>query len=906
MILLVVLLGLLACAGLAPLLARRLGRDAGYPLAAVFAAGTAAIALQGPAVVEGRPVVLRADWIPAAGITATLRLDGLALLFSVLVLGVGALVLAYCARYLEPGSRHGRLYTLLTLFAASMLGLVLAADLVLLLVFWEATSVCSFLLIGGDGRAGRAAATRAFLVTGAGGLALLAGVALAVTVAGTSDLTALLDDPAVLQDTKAGGAVAWLVMAAAFTKSAQVPFHFWLPEAMVAITPVSAYLHAATMVKAGVYLLARFSPVWAGQPRWTATLVAVGLASALFGALLALRQHDLKALLAYSTVSQLGWLVTLIGIGTPLAMAAALLHTFAHALFKASLFMLVGIVDREAGSRDVRDLAGLRRMMPVTATAAGLAALSMAGVPPMIGFVSKEESFIAFLDESAGAPGLLAAAGAVLAAAFTAAYGLRLFVDAFTGIPRQRLYEPATTFLAPAVLAAAAGLALGPAVPWLSPVLGRVVADARRTPAEVDLALWHGLNPALGLSALALAGGVLLFRARDRVDRALHAAPARIRAAAVFDRLHEGLLDAGCRVAVPSRRLERPGQLAIVLATAVVGGAAVLAATAGGFTEPRAGVTRPADAGVVVLLTLAVAGLAVTRVRLAAVALLGAVGFVLAVWYLRLGGADVALTQLLVETLTVVVVVLVLRRMPARFPRARGGPVLAVAAVGAGLVAGAGAYLLTGRGPRSEVGATLLREAEPQTGGTNVVNTVLVDFRGIDTLGEVAVLVTVAVSLGLVLRLPPLPREEEAPLGAADGFMLRTLARPLVPVLGLIAGYLLVRGHDEPGGGFIAGLVAASALVLRRFVPAAPQGRRRARRADVGAALAGGGLGLALLTGGTVLATGRAFLEPVKAAVGWGPLGATEVSSSLVFDAGVLLVVLALVALSLRGLGGER
>ncbi|MEE2042289.1 proton-conducting transporter membrane subunit, partial [Nocardiopsis tropica] len=493
-----------------PVLDRLLGRATGWPLAAVLALLTAAVLARGPDLWDGGPALEASlPWMPALGIGLSLRMDGLAWLFCVLVLGVGALVTAYSARYFPPGRRTG-FYVLMSAFALAMTGLVLADDIVLLFVFWELTTICSFYLIGLSGPSASRPAVRTFLLTALGGLALLAAVVLLWVRTGTTRLSTILGDLSWTQDTGFTTAVAVLVIVAVFTKSAQFPFHYWLPDAMAASTPVSAYLHAAAMVKAGVYLAMRFSPAFADTAVWGTTLIVTGLATALLGAALALRSHDLKKLTAYSTVSQLGFLIAVIGVGTTQALIAAAVHTLAHALFKATLFMAVGVVDHQTGTRDLRELGGLRRAMPVTATVSALAALSMAGVPPLLGFVSKENLFEALLHTPGPAwLGPLAAVAAVLAAALTVAYAFRFVYGTFGGARVRhpgpdRPREAGALFLAAPAVAALAGLALGPAAPLLNPMAERAAADATGEQAQAHLALWHGVNPALAMSAAAL------------------------------------------------------------------------------------------------------------------------------------------------------------------------------------------------------------------------------------------------------------------------------------------------------------------------------------------------------------------------------------------------------------------
>lgn len=445
-------------AALAPLMASWWGRRAGWPLAA----GLVALALAVAAVGAGGDVTVELPWLPTLDVGLRLRLDGLSMLFAMLVLLVGALVLAYSASYLrrsDPG-----FYGLMTLFAAAMLGLVLANDVLLLFVMWELTTLCSFFLIARSGPQAGPPAIRTLVITMSGGLSLLAGVVLAAVHAGTTELSAVLADPFWTEEPGVAAAVALLVAVAAFTKSAQFPFHSWLPDAMVAPTPVSAYLHAAAMVKAGIYLLLRFSDALAATPTWNAVVITVGLVTAVMGALFALQRHDLKELLAYSTVSQLGLLVAAIGVGTPEAMVAGTVHTVAHALFKGALFMLVGVVDRQTGTRDIRELSGLARRMPVTAIALALAAASMAGIPPLLGFVSKENVLAALLEAPGPSwTGPVAAGLGVAAAMLTVASCGRIVLGCLPGRPRpDSAREALAAFVAAPALLAGLGLVLGP------------------------------------------------------------------------------------------------------------------------------------------------------------------------------------------------------------------------------------------------------------------------------------------------------------------------------------------------------------------------------------------------------------------------------------------------------------
>jgi multicomponent Na+:H+ antiporter subunit A len=916
-ILFAILAAMTALALVVPVISRRYGRDTGYFLAAGFLVLGAVLTPSVMSALGGVAVEGTLPWMPSIGVTATLRLDGLGSLFALLVIGVGVLIFAYCPRYLH-GDHHARTYVLLTVFAASMLGLVLAADLVLLFVFWELTTVSSFFLIGGTGPKSARPAMRALIITASGGLALLVAVVLIAIETGTTHLPTILADPQMVLDSPVAWPVGALLVLAAFTKSAQLPFQSWLPGAMVAITPVSAYLHAATMVKAGIYLLMRFTPIYGAEPAWQATLISVGLLTAVVGAALALRQHDLKSLLAYSTVSQLGLITAVTGIGTSVGLAAAVVHTFAHALFKATLFMLVGIIDREAGSRDVRELGGLIRVMPVTATLTGLAGLSMAGVPPLLGFVSKETIFEALgTADFAAWAGPAAAIAGVMASALTFAYGVRIFHGAFAGPTTQRqLYEPAWQFLAPAAVPAVAGAVLGLGVTVLNPLTRSAVADTVPLGRAPELYFWHGLSPELLLSAITIAIGMTLFFAREPVDRFLNG----IRTppeGELFDQGYEATLRVGALVGRPNRASSTLAFLSWPLVVLVSLGAVALVAL-GRWPAAPPQVTGPLDWALLALLAAATIGMVVTRHALAAVALLGFAGLLVSAWFLLAGAPDVALTLLLVEVLTAVVAVLVLRALPPRFRQTRPRrtvPTAALAGVAGGLAAAA-TLAFTGWRERSELGDYFLQHAEDEAGGTNVVNTILVDFRALDTLGEALVLGVAALGLVMLLRAsglsqppppPPAPAPatvtagDHPPAGApliVDRLIFQATNWVLAPGMLLLSVYLFLRGHDEPGGGFIAALVAGIAVAFGWFAEGRTGGRVPVLRALKPEPLVAAGLLISVLVALVASAAGEAFFTPLHLYV-----GQVHLTSSLLFDVGIYLFVLGLVVAAIDRLG---
>lgn len=886
----------------APFLGRAMGRSAGWVLGpALFATGIAFWALADTAgAAETYP------WIPALGVEFGLRLDGLGLMFSLLVLLIGGVVLVYSAHHLSPAP-HGNFYGWMTLFAFAMFGLVLADDVVVLFLMWEITTFCSFFLIARSGPAAREPAIRTLLVTGAGGLSLLAAVVVMAVEVGSTNLSVILASGAWAQPTFAV-TVAVLIAIAAFAKSAQFPFQAWLPDAMAAATPVSAYLHAAAMVKAGIFLLMRFSPVLGEVPVWNIMLISVGLFTAILGAMSALRRYDLKSILAYSTVSQLGFLVATIGIGTPEALFAAAIHTVAHALFKSALFMLTGIIDHNNGTRDIRVLSGLHRSMPATTVLLGVAVLSMAGVPPMVGFISKESMFAAYLD--APGPwwtGPVVGGVAVLAAVFTFAYGAKMLFGIIAGEPMaQRPVEATPSYLLPVALPALAGVLVGV---WSAPIEGLIFGAAASASGHYPdsyLTLWHGLNPALWMSVFVIVAGSILVGQRNRLDSRLSELTAPFSALQVVDRSRVALIRLGDRVGDVTRTDSPSRHLGIIVSCLVVL-AVVGAASIGPLPDIVGDTTRAFDWVLVALLVVGATGAIRAKTRVGAVTVIGVIGFSVTLWFFTLGAADVALTQLLVEVLTVVVIVLLLQRLPATFRatsrrRNIGATALALAAGTAATVA---VFSLTGRRELSPAGEYFLREAKAETGGSNVVNTILVDFRALDTLGEITVLAMAGVSIMVLLSsrtlLPRLAARMR--VGESTGMLdtddstvfLRTLSWGVAPLTMVLSLFFLLRGHSAPGGGFIAALIGGAAVALY-YLSARSDDKARIPLSPL--ALMGSGVALAALTGVAGFLDGS-FLRPLHADI----LG-MHLSTALVFDIGVYLVVIGVVVAAFNMLGG--
>jgi multicomponent Na+:H+ antiporter subunit A len=750
-----------AVAGIAPLLARHFRRWVGWLAALPPLALALYFASLAPSVAVGQPVSAAWAWVPSLGATLAFRADGLGLLMALLISGIGALVMIYAGAYMAGHPELGRFYGVLLAFMASMLGVVLADNVIVLVVFWELTSLTSFLLIGFDhDRApARAAAVQALLVTGGGGLALLAGLVLLAQTGGSWELSTLLERGEQIRTDPRYGAILVLVLLGAFTKSAQFPFHFWLPNAMEAPTPVSAYLHSATMVKAGVYLLARLGPALGGTALWYATVGGIGGVTALVGGYLALTEVDLKRVLAYSTVSALGTLVLLLGVGTPATAAAAMVFLLAHALYKGALFMVAGAVDHATGTRDATRLGGLARVMPVTAAAATLAGVALAAFGPVLSFVGKEMMLEAALTEAAPwvLPVLLVSGALSVAAAGVAV--ARPFYGhlAAPGDPHD---GPAGLWLGPIVLASL-GLLLGLApslvADWLvSPAATALVGS----PQHVELALWHGLNPALVLSAASVAVGAGLYlvwvRARAPLATATAALPGP-------ERWFVASLAGVVGVAGVVTGALQNGYLRRYVMTVI--GAGIL--LVGGTLVARDAIRLPAALPevrlhelVLAVLILAAAAVAVrARSRLAAVTALGVVGYGTALVYTLFGAPDLAMTQILVETLTVLLYVLVFYRLP-RFadltsPMARRRDALV------SLAAGALMTLLVLAATTITLDPTLSRyfaeHSYPDGHGRNIDNVILVDFRALDTMGEITVLSLAAVGVYAMLRLRPGP-----------------------------------------------------------------------------------------------------------------------------------------------------
>ena len=890
---LVIGLPLVAGTTLAVVAGRSSATAAAWALATVTAAALALVLLALPGVLAGEAATVFWHWVPELGLNVSLRLDGLAALFAILILAIGLLVILYARYYLGEADPPGRFYGQLALFMAAMLGVALADNLLLLAVFWELTSVASFLLIGywyhrADARQG---ARMALAVTATGGLAMLAGFVLIGQIAGTYEISALagLHDR-IVADPRYPAALV-LVLLGAFTKSAQFPFHFWLPEAMAAPTPVSAYLHSATMVKAGVFLLARLYPALGGTELFVYIVATVGLVTFVFGAYVAVFKHDLKGLLAYSTISHLGLITFLIGLDSPLSSVAAVFHIVNHATFKASLFMTAGIIDHECGTRDMRRINGLWKYMPYTATLAMIAAAAMAGVPLLNGFLSKEMFFAEALDiRGFGLLGALAPGVVLAGGAFGVAYSARFIHDVFfNGEPRdlpRTPHEPPRFMKVPVEILAVVCLAVG-VLPALT-VAPLVDAAARSVLGgalpEHSLAIWHGFTAALALSVLASAGGAAMYWALQRkYDLHLHA-PSGWTARLAFQRLMDAALAAAARVtqALENGSLQR--SLVCLFAVALALGAAPL--LGGGIPAGSRPLTPLTPVGVVAAIVLAGAALGCAvfhRQRLVAVVLVGVVGLVVSAAFLQFSAPDLALTQLAVEVVTTVLLLLALAALPRASPaessplrRSRDGLLAAGFGLGTGFVA-----LAVMTRPLETISWYFVEKSVPLGGGANIVNVILVDFRGYDTFGELTVLVLAALGVAALATGSRPPRPAGVPL------LLAVAARWLLPLALLLSIFLFGRGHNAPGGGFVAGLVTAAALLLQYMAGHGPRLRVRLAYVRVAAAglLVAGATGIGAWFFGKPFLTG-AHGEPVLPVIGGLPLG-----SAMAFDLGVYLAV---------------
>ena len=902
-----------------PLLTQRLGR---LPCALATALGPfLALALllgESSQILAGNALIFSQPWLAELGFNLSLRLDGLGFLFALLILGIGLLVILYAHYYLDAQEAAGRFYAFLLLFMGAMLGVVLSENLLLMMVFWELTSLSSFLLIGfwkhnSDARKG---ARMSLVITGGGGLALLAGVLLIGHIVGSFELSDVLASGYLIRAHGLYPLMLVLVLLGVFTKSAQFPFHFWLPQAMAAPTPVSAYLHSATMVKAGVFLLARLYPALAGSDWWFYLVSLTGLSTLLLGAVLALFQNDLKGLLAYSTISHLGLITLLFGLDAPLSNVAAVFHIINHATFKASLFMAAGIIDHETGTRDMRRINGLWKYMPHTAVLAMVASLAMAGVPLLNGFLSKEMFFGETLHQSLfGGFNWLVPALAVVASTFSVAYSLRFIHDVFfngepVDLPKYPPHEPPRYMKIPVEILVLLCLLVGMLPGYtVAPLLASAAsASLNGLLPAYSLSVWHGWNLPLGMSFAALIGGILVYAARTSLY-AWYAGLPDIDSKQVFDRAMVRLVNTaqGLTGWLENGSLQR--YLAWMLGTALL-----LCVVALRPLEMIGGplALTPLDGftvlGLVILAGSAVLTVVFHRRRLVALMVLSVVGLMVALAFARYSAPDLALTQLSVEVVSIILLILALFFMPDITPAESSSlrrlrDLLLACATGS-LVAMLTFAVMTR--PYESIAGFFLENSLSGGGGSNVVNVILVDFRGFDTLGEISVLAIAAVGIyGLLhgLRLPHPKRDYAGRLWSTDShpMILDNLSRTLLPLALLVSVFIFLRGHNLPGGGFIAGLVTSVALVLQYISHGVTWSQARQPLSYHRVA------GLGVLTAGLTGLGSWAFDYPfLTSAFGhfdipW--IGEIELATAMLFDLGVYLAVVGATLLILSNIG---
>lgn len=874
-----------------------------------------------PTLLSGEIVTQHWTWMPLLGLDLALRLDGLTLLFALLILGIGSLIITYAGYYLASDEKDGRFFSFMMLFMTAMLGIVMADNLLLMWLFWELTSVASFLLIGFWGHLSdaRRGARMALTVTGAGGLALLAGILLIGNEVGSFAMADILAAGEQLRASAHYPLIMALVLLGAFTKSAQFPFHFWLPHAMAAPTPVSAYLHSATMVKAGIFLLARLHPALGDTSLWAVSLTLAGLATLVYGAWFALLERDLKGILAFSTVSHLGLIVLLLGLDTPLSIVAALFHILNHALFKATLFMSVGIIDHETGTRDIRRLGGLWSLMPITGTLTLMAGAAMAGFPPFNGFLSKEMLLTkALASELFGGLGSIIPLLVLLGATLSVAYSLRLvhgvfFAKSIDNSPAEQAlhpHDPPQGMYLPGLILAFLCLLVGLLPMTLAaPLINSASLAVQGVNNPVfTFALWHGLNLPLMMSLIAIAGGALLLREHKRLGLLANILPSP-NAKVVFEKLITRIVKAALWVTLrlENGSLQRYQALLLLAALAMtaLGLSNVSSLTGSAGIQPVDGLVM---LGAAVMMLGAIGSALAHRWRLVSLLMLSVVGLTVSLTFIRFSAPDLALTQLSVEVASMILMILALFFLPQRPPlwvssRRIMRDVLLAGSLG--LIIASLNYALLTREVAS-ISDFFLTESVPGGGGTNVVNVILVDFRGFDTLGEITVLTLAGLATYKLLNRLRLFK----PSGNLEGIrwsrhryplILDVVAQIILPIALLVSFYIFLRGHNQPGGGFIAGLITAIALLLQYIARGYEWTSQRLKVSFPFISVLG--LAIAVCTGLGSWLFGYPFLTSSFGYFDIPLIGNIELATAMLFDLGVYLAVVGATLMILVNLG---
>ncbi|MEJ6397391.1 monovalent cation/H+ antiporter subunit A [Yoonia sp. 208BN28-4] len=875
-----------------------------------------------PAILAGEVVTARFDWIPILGLNVNLMLDALGFFFATLILGIGLLIIAYGRSYLSRKDNMGEFFTYLLLFQGAMVGIVLSDNILLLLIFWELTSLSSFLLIGywkhlPEGRQG---ARMALTVTGMGGLALIGGLLILGNIVGSYDLSVILQNRDLIQADPLYVPALLLILTGCFTKSAQFPFHFWLPHAMAAPTPVSAYLHSATMVKAGIFLMARLWPALSGTPEWFYIVTTAGLITMVLGAVIALFKHDLKALLAFSTVSHLGLITMLLGTGTAFGAMVAVFHIMNHATFKAALFMSAGIIDHETKTRDIRILGGLRHLMPITFVIATLAALSMAGIPLLNGFLSKEMMLKEMEKTYLFGPDWLVPALVTFGSLMSAAYCFRLIGHTFLGKKRDPESYPAKPhdpgpgmWLPPAILVVLV-VAIGVAPMLVEELVYLITAAVVGSAAEVPdyhIKIWHGFNVPLYMSMVAIAGGLIVLLLFKPLSRLWEATP-RPEAKTMFEALIADMVGLARKTVHGIHNGAFTRYAAVMLITVIGAGYyAYASGVVGAATREIQPVGIVPVVGWAMLVAASVGMVMMHRNRLLSLILIAIVGLMVSVGFVYFSAPDLAMTQITVEVVTIILLLLALNFLPNQTPKESGAirrvRDAAVAIVGGVAATGLAYHYLLRDAVGSPISEFHLANSYKGGGGTNVVNVILVDFRGFDTFGEIIVLGIAALLIYALtetllngpVRARLLNRKPDQPrAGDMHPMMMVVLTRVLMPVVMLVGFYIFLRGHNEPGGGFIAGLIVSIGVVMQYMASGFNWASDRLRYPYHG--VIGAGVLVAGLTGVGSWFFGKPFLTSDFTYVRIPPFQEFELATAALFDVGVFLAVVGAVMLSLE------